>query len=75
MKRTNTAAKKLSKLHPLSSTRNSIAKGKNGEATITGRSVLPCITDEELRRALKALLDLPETRVAIAGGIVRHDIR
>ena len=75
MKRTKTTAKNLSKLRPVISTRNSIAERKNGEATITGRSVLPCITDEELRRALKSLLDLPQTRVAIAGGIVRHDIR
>jgi hypothetical protein len=42
---------------------------------ITRSSVLPCITDEELRRALRALLDVPEIHVEIAGGIVRHDIR
>ncbi|HSE30263.1 MAG TPA: hypothetical protein VLA93_01675 [Pyrinomonadaceae bacterium] len=52
-----------------------MAEGKNGEAIITRRSALPCITDEELRRALKDLLDLPQIHVGVAGGIVRHDIR
>jgi hypothetical protein len=42
---------------------------------ITRSSVVPCKTDEELRRALKALLELPEIHVGIAGGILRHDIR
>jgi hypothetical protein len=52
-----------------------MAERKDGEAIITRGSVPPCLTDEELRRALKHLLELPEIHVGVAGGIVRHDLR
>lgn len=41
----------------------------------TRDSILPCMSDDELRMALKALLEPHQIQVLVAGGIVRHDIR
>ena len=41
----------------------------------TSGRIIPCMTDKELRAALKTLLPLPEVHVTVEGGIVRHGFR